>query len=156
MDLKSRNELESKMNLEREPCVLCRLPLDTDQGPASALKATEVSLRLNQFASSTGGSQQEHDGSPASNGTVIVGMKEETTENFISSKKQGKLNSEAVNASDIEDDVSCECGSSTGCCSTRNTLDKTQQYEPIPMRIIESHLCYGCRILLRDMVSRGY
>lgn len=151
VDLKSRSELEPKMNLEREPCVLCRLPLDTNQGPASALKATEVSVRLNQFVSSTGGSQQNHDGSPAANGTVFVEVKEETAENFVSSMKQGKLNCE-----DIEDAVSCECGSSTGGCSTRNILGKTKQDEPIPVDNIESHLCYGCRILLRDMVSRGY
>lgn len=147
VDLKSRSELEPKMNLEREPCVLCRLPLDTDQGPASALKATEVSLRLNQFVFSTGGSQQKHDGSHAVNETVIVEVKE-TVENFASSKERGKLNS--------EDAVSCECGSNTGCCTTKNTSDKTKQDEPIPVDNIESHLCYGCRILLRDMVSIGY
>ncbi|KAK4298079.1 hypothetical protein Pmani_029553 [Petrolisthes manimaculis] len=156
VDHRTNTEVNPKMKLERESCVLCKLPLDTDQGAASALKATQVSLRLSQQVARTGGSQQKHDGKSVASGSANVQVIEEAVKNCGSSKKEVKSSCESGKVSAIEDiEDSCRCSNNTGCCSTRNTSHNTKQDEPFSVDIIEKHVCYGCRILLRDMKDGG-
>lgn len=111
-------------------CALCGSHLDTGQGEASALHATLVSQKLSCHSSSHMLQQTE-----TNNGTIV--SHESYNMNGCATEKTSD---------------SCDCDQSSGCCGGGKISSiGNRKPEIIDKDVMERYLCYGCRIILREM-----
>ena len=135
-------------------CAICGLHLDTDQSEASAVHATFVSQQLSCRVAPESTPQKElaaERSKAASNVSDEISASSSTT---VNSNDQ-QLENNKINSSDItcgSESNSCGNSQGRGCCGGKSGSMK-QQHDNITKNVIDSYLCYGCRIIVREMVS---
>lgn len=133
---------DSRIGISSNLCAMCGSQLDTGQSEASALHATLVSQRL------------------SCNGTSQVLQQTVTNKGTdVSNKGNNMMTKRIVNGYETEASAnltsdSCDCSQSSGCCGG-NQINSIGNGKPemINKVVMERYLCYGCRIILREMVS---
>ncbi|CAL4122848.1 unnamed protein product, partial [Meganyctiphanes norvegica] len=125
--LASENKMDSESG-SNDNCALCGRILDTDQGLASALHATVVSQQMSVSNRST------------------IRSNEAVTE--VSSPEKAVANSSAMNGGCCGEGGCCG-GGGGGCGTSGSKAPCLELTKPL----VESCLCYGCRVILRELAE---
>lgn len=120
-----------------DSCALCSSNLDTEKGEASALHATVISQKYSNKKS------QE-----------ISQQKTLEAKLDASSQEYSKLRSDGEMSPD-PGGGKCDCARpGAGCSKTNRSIMVDQNWETA--ETLEQYLCYGCRVTLRDLVSKTF
>ena len=120
-------------NRSENLCALCALHLDTEKGEASALHATVVSEKYSNKR------YQE-----------ILQQKAIKVKHDAANQECGKVRSDEETYPDSGGGI-CGCARAGGGCS-KTDMNVDRNWEAA--KTLEQYLCYGCRITLRDLVSK--
>lgn len=116
-------------------CALCASVLDTDKGEASALHATFISQKYS---------------SKKSQGTTPKKAEEVKSETSV---REGCQEIRTGEMSADPGGGTCGCAGGGGSCD--KTLRSSLKGQGLgSAQIIERYLCYGCRVTVRDLVSK--
>ncbi|KAK8733987.1 hypothetical protein OTU49_006286, partial [Cherax quadricarinatus] len=124
---------ESEMDLSNASCALCCSPLDTEQSEASAFYATVVSEKLSASTSVTHAFQE-----------TVTHRNMHINDEKCSPMLLGNLNKCCeADLSHIATET-LKCSQNPECCVGGKLQEITKE-------VMEQYLCYGCRIILREM-----
>lgn len=132
-----KHNINSGYSHEDDSCALCGSKLDTDKGEASALHATIISQKYSSRKSH--GTEQDKTYEVKNDTSVQKGCKE-------------------IMNGDVPLDPgggTCGCTGVGGSCNktVKNSL-KDQSLKSV--QTMERYLCYGCRVTVRDLVSKTF
>nr|XP_045625547.1 cytoplasmic tRNA 2-thiolation protein 2-A-like [Procambarus clarkii]XP_045625548.1 cytoplasmic tRNA 2-thiolation protein 2-A-like [Procambarus clarkii]XP_045625549.1 cytoplasmic tRNA 2-thiolation protein 2-A-like [Procambarus clarkii]XP_045625550.1 cytoplasmic tRNA 2-thiolation protein 2-A-like [Procambarus clarkii]XP_045625551.1 cytoplasmic tRNA 2-thiolation protein 2-A-like [Procambarus clarkii]XP_045625552.1 cytoplasmic tRNA 2-thiolation protein 2-A-like [Procambarus clarkii] len=144
-DMNSDSTSDTRVDLSSKHCVLCCSPVDTGQGEASAFCATLVSQKLSAGGSLSHSLQENltNKGSDISRETFTDMMNGLHVNDCCEAGE-----SSPVTAESLADGQTSECCGGRKLCSSGS-----KELEQITKDVMERHLCYGCRIVLREMVE---
>lgn len=126
-------DCESEMDLSTASCALCCSPLDTGQSEASAFYATVVSEKLSASTSVTHAFQE-----------TVTHRNMHINDEKCSPLVLGNLNKCCeADPSHIATET-LKCSQNPECCAGGKLQEITKE-------VMEQYLCYGCRIILREM-----
>ncbi|XP_043190727.1 cytoplasmic tRNA 2-thiolation protein 2-B-like [Amphibalanus amphitrite] len=117
-----------------ENCALCRLPLDTSGGAASALQAT----RFSQMVSSSGPDRFQYDQHSAD-----TAAGDDRATGLPPAAKNGSCSTDTPRC--VESGGGCCGGGGEGCGTTQTVSRKPSRKELL------ERLCYGCQLVMKDM-----
>ncbi|XP_064116959.1 cytoplasmic tRNA 2-thiolation protein 2-like isoform X2 [Macrobrachium nipponense] len=130
-------------------CAMCGLILDTMQSESSAVHATLVSQRLScTVAPSVNLGERLTD---ATNG---LSEQSSSTSSPTHLQTSHEHHVKSINcSSDLSSSVgtSCDCSQQTRCCSTNKDKQQLNASNSVHKNILDSYLCYGCRIIVREL-----
>ncbi|KAG7168336.1 Cytoplasmic tRNA 2-thiolation protein 2-A-like [Homarus americanus] len=138
-DVNGDSGSKSTANVNNDPCVMCGSQIDTGQCEASAFIATLVSQKL------------------SCNHPSVHTLQQNSTNRISDGKSKMILNGEVNDSNELKNTVSktedsCDCSQNSDCCdgakSTANSGLKL-----LTKDMIEDLLCYGCRIILKEMTE---
>ncbi|XP_068200967.1 cytoplasmic tRNA 2-thiolation protein 2 [Palaemon carinicauda] len=146
----STPELNDHIDTDFSPimlCVMCGLQLDTLQSESSAVQATIVSQRLSRIVAPTTKPEESvaedtncsYDTSSTSN----IPPQEHSLDN-VKSNNGCTVSSNGVGTN------SCDCSQQT-CCSSSKDKALLDANNSVPKDILDGYLCYGCRIIVREL-----
>lgn len=130
-------------------CAMCGLILDTMQSESSAVHATLVSQRLScTVAPSVNLAERLTE---ATNGV----SEQSPSISSPTPLQTSHVHHEKSNncSSDLSSSVgmSCDCAQQTRCCSSNKDKQQLDACNSVHKNILDSYLCYGCRIIVREL-----
>lgn len=156
-----------KMSPNNDPCILCSSSLDTEKSDASALHATVVSQKFSCESSSSGTVSQAvkcpdtvPDNLSCSNSSPQAAQSANTVQGSLSDQDScagddGAQNNLCKTEGLPTSSETCVCSSNSDFCGVSNpSHSENKSLDTISKTVIERYLCYGCRIILREMVSK--